>query len=148
MRIQNWPAWKVGWSFKSFHENRISVSRRYLPNTKRRFLLEWNVFHISLKSFLSSQFLLHLSMIGLTFNCTCTNVLCWSLCFHMHSQLFTVKLGYNKLGHNKLLVISNRYFPFFRSQVNVYYITNSVIITNCGLMNKLSQAVCYNHVWL
>ena len=119
MRIQkNWPAWKAGWSFKSFHENRISVSRRYLPNTKRRFLLEWNVFHISLKSFLSSQFLLHLSMIGLTFN---FYVLCWSIFFHMHSQLFTVKLGYNKLGYNKLLVISNRYFPFFLSQVNVNY---------------------------
>jgi hypothetical protein len=34
----------------------------------------------------------------------------------------TLKLGYNKLGYNKLLVIRNIFFLFFQSQNHIYYI--------------------------
>jgi hypothetical protein len=34
----------------------------------------------------------------------------------------TVKLGYNELGYNELPVITNIFFSFFQSQIQVYYI--------------------------
>jgi hypothetical protein len=34
----------------------------------------------------------------------------------------TVKLGYNKLGYSELLVITNKFCPFFWYQINDHYI--------------------------
>jgi hypothetical protein len=34
----------------------------------------------------------------------------------------TVKLGYNELGYNELPVITNKFCPFFQSQIHVHYI--------------------------
>jgi hypothetical protein len=38
------------------------------------------------------------------------------------SKQYAVKLGYNELGYNKLPVITNRFFQFFQSQIQAYYI--------------------------
>jgi hypothetical protein len=43
--------------------------------------------------------------------------------YEMISTLsYTVKLGYNELGYNKLSVITNRFFQFFQSQIESFYI--------------------------
>ena len=34
------------------------------------------------------------------------------------SKLTTVKLGYNELGYNELPVITNKFSPFFQSQIH------------------------------
>jgi hypothetical protein len=36
--------------------------------------------------------------------------------------LTTVKLGYDKIGYNKLPAITNNFFQYFQSQIYVYYI--------------------------
>ncbi len=37
-------------------------------------------------------------------------------------KITTVKLGYNELGYSELPVITNKFCPFFRSQIHVHYI--------------------------
>jgi hypothetical protein len=62
----------------------------------------------------------------------------------------TVKLGYNELGYNELPVITNIFFSFFQSQIQVYYINLPGYNEFLVITNKYgrSQAVRYNRVSL
>ena len=39
----------------------------------------------------------------------------------MSGLCYTVKLGYNKQGYNKLPVVTNKFFSFFQSQIHTCY---------------------------
>ncbi len=52
----------------------------------------------------------------------CDRALYGLQCFPWSIESYTVKLGYNELGYNELPVITNRFFQFFQSQIQAYYI--------------------------
>jgi hypothetical protein len=49
----------------------------------------------------------------------------------------TVKLGYNKLGYNEILDITNRFFQLFQCQILQSAILSNLVITNCSFNKKI-----------